>query len=131
MPMRAKDIKGFLIDKSDQDNHMAMGLNIGIDSQGEKVLGLNREKLAEVSYNSCMPYKHLDGRKVTWEELKQSTKVFYIVEKEAHYRLADTIIAKEHELIEVQIEPEEQFYCPETVCDFKEGVCQICGRNGE
>jgi len=90
MPIKCSEIKGFLVEKvnpncEEPTHSLNVGYNQAIDQQGEVKLGLNREKLA-----------------LTIQEYNEHRKAnpggaFYTFE------LADAIIAKENEIIEVAL----------------------------
>lgn len=93
MPVKASEIKGFIIDKAKEIKHFQIGrilkissidkaYNKAIDQQGQVSLGLNRENLTMVIFN-------LDSEEclLTLNDCKN---------------IADAIISKEHELLEVK-----------------------------
>lgn len=88
MPVNIKDIKGCLIDRKFSDNadtpmslYKVVGYNQAIELQGNREIGINREKLKSI----------LD--KFQASDLATHTGT---------YAICDAIISEEHELLEVK-----------------------------
>lgn len=93
MPVTLRDIPGclpYMIGDIDYSPSYRMGHNKVISIVGAVKIGINREKLAERLYTRYERYK---GQKLWNEVTNKITRGIWLAE-------ADSIIAKEHELLE-------------------------------
>ena len=129
MPILAKDIENFCPkilrkkqreNQSDWDNGFVEGSNMSREIIGKNSLGLNREKLAKILWESNQHRLYgKDG--LTWEkgiELDHGG-----METKYYFDLAQSIIAHEGELLEVK----KQNQC---TCNESAILCPIHGSDG-
>lgn len=86
MPVKAKDIKGFMMPNSRYEER---AYNMALNEQGNRSVGLNREKLAELIYKNIAPNS---AKAIGFENEKSGKNYFYAI--------ADAIIAAEAKIIE-------------------------------